>query len=60
MCSSSMAMPVSTPPNAIAFGSGLIKASDMVRTGLIVTLLALAGTLLAGLYYFPILSLGQS
>lgn len=60
MCSSSMAMPVSTPPNAIAFGSGLIKARDMVRTGLIVTLLALAGTLLAGLYYFPILSLGQS
>lgn len=60
MCSSSMAMPVSTPPNAIAFGSGLIQARDMVRTGVIVTLLALVATLLAELFYFPILSLGQS
>lgn len=55
MCSASMAMPVSTPPNAIAFGSGLIKAKDMVRSGLLITLLALALIVLAGLYYFPLL-----
>jgi len=53
MCSASMVMPVSTPPNAIAFGSGLLKAKDMVRSGLIITILALVCTFLAGAYYFP-------
>ncbi len=54
MCSASMVMPVSTPPNAIAFGSGLLQARDMVRVGLIITILALIGTFVAGIYYFPL------
>jgi sodium-dependent dicarboxylate transporter 2/3/5 len=28
-----MLMPISTPPNAIAFSTGLIKTKDMIRVG---------------------------
>ena len=37
--SSSMLLPVSTPPNAIAYGSGVIRVKDMFKTGMIITLL---------------------
>jgi sodium-dependent dicarboxylate transporter 2/3/5 len=32
-------MPISTPPNAIVFGTGLIRVSDMMRVGVILNLL---------------------
>lgn len=52
MCSASMALPVSTPPNAIAFGSGLLRSKDMILPGLIIALVALAIVLfLAPLYW---------
>ncbi len=35
-----MVLPTSTAPNAIAYGSGLIKVKDMVKTGLIVAFLS--------------------
>jgi solute carrier family 13 (sodium-dependent dicarboxylate transporter), member 2/3/5 len=54
MCSTSMALPVSTPPNAIAFGSGMLEAKDMFRAGLIITLLALLITLVASIFYIPL------
>jgi sodium-dependent dicarboxylate transporter 2/3/5 len=34
--SMAMALPISTPPNAIAYSSGLIKTGDMAKTGLLV------------------------
>ena len=34
-----MLLPISTPPNAIAFSTGLIKTNDMAKVGLIVGLL---------------------
>lgn len=38
MCSTAMIFPVSTPPNAIAFGTGLIDHREMVKTGALMTL----------------------
>lgn len=49
--SSSMLLPVSTPPNAIAYGSGEIKVKDMFRTGLIITLFCVI-LLVTGFYIF--------
>jgi sodium-dependent dicarboxylate transporter 2/3/5 len=54
MCSSSMALPISTPPNAIAFGSGFLKSTDMLKSGLLITVLAFIGILLACLFYLPL------
>ncbi len=35
-CSLGMAMPISTPPNALAFGSGFFKTIDMLKMGIII------------------------
>ncbi len=43
LCSSfGMALPISTPPNAIAYGSELIDARDMLRVGIAVTVFGVA------------------
>ena len=31
-----MLMPISTPPNAIAFSTGLIKTKDMLKVGIVI------------------------
>ena len=54
MCSSSMPLPISTPPNAIAFGSGFLKSKEMLSSGLIVTFIAMAGIILACQFYLPL------
>ena len=35
-CSLAMALPVSTPPNAVAYASGSIQSSDLAVVGLVV------------------------
>jgi len=40
-CSLAMAMPISTPPNAIAFSTNMIKSRDMLKTGVVVSLVSL-------------------
>ena len=39
--SSAMVLPISTPPNALAFATNLISQKDMARVGLIVGLLSM-------------------
>jgi sodium-dependent dicarboxylate transporter 2/3/5 len=51
--SASMLLPISTPPNAIAFGSGLLKVKHMFRTGIIVAVIAIGIILMFGLVIWP-------
>jgi len=39
--SCAMIFPVSTPPNAIAYGSGMIKSSDMSKAGVVIAAIGL-------------------
>lgn len=39
--SSAMCLPISTPPNAIAYSTGLIKQSDMLKAGLTIGLISM-------------------
>lgn len=48
--SSAMCLPISTPPNAIAYSTGLIKQNDMLKAGLICGVISLA--LGYGILYF--------
>jgi sodium-dependent dicarboxylate transporter 2/3/5 len=43
-CSLAMALPISTPPNAMAFSTGALEAKDIMRTGLPLTVIGLALT----------------
>ena len=36
-----MLMPISTPPNAIAFSTGLIKTKDMLKAGAVIGVIGL-------------------
>lgn len=45
-CSFAMAMPVSTPPNAIAFATGKIPASALIRSGGLVSIICMVVLLL--------------
>ena len=38
--STAMLLPISTPPNAIAYGSGKIKVKDFIATGSMITLIS--------------------
>lgn len=40
--SAAMSLPISTPPNAIAYSTGLIQQKDMAKSGLIIGILTLA------------------
>jgi len=39
--SSAMCLPISTPPNAIAYSTGLVKQNDMLKVGLIVGIVSM-------------------
>ena len=55
-CSTAMILPVSTPPNAIAFSSGVIAVKDLARMGLLMVALGIVTALTFGpLYWFSIL-----
>lgn len=39
--SAAMCLPISTPPNAIAYSTGLIEQRDMARSGLVIGIVTL-------------------
>jgi sodium-dependent dicarboxylate transporter 2/3/5 len=43
-------LPVATPPNAVVFGSGLLKINDMTKTGIVMNLISI--NLIWGFVYF--------
>lgn len=49
-----MSLPISTPPNAIAYSTGLIKTSQMFRTGMTIGIISLV------LGYLLIISIGKT
>jgi sodium-dependent dicarboxylate transporter 2/3/5 len=49
-----MSSPISTPPNAIAYSTGLIKTSQMFKTGITVGVISLV------LGYVVIITVGRS
>lgn len=49
-CSMGMALPISTPPNALAFASGTFESRDMAKPGVMIALIGLL--LNYGLMYF--------
>lgn len=50
-------LPVSTPPNAIVYGSGMVPITRMARTGIIFDIIGFFIILLAILFYLPILGI---
>jgi len=50
-------MPVSTPPNAIVYGSGLVPQREMMRAGLVIDLIGLVVTLVGLRLILPLLGL---
>ncbi|MDJ0840621.1 MAG: SLC13 family permease [Acidobacteriota bacterium] len=54
-CSFAFMLPVATPPNAIVFGSGLLRISDMARTGLAINLLGIVMITLYTWFFGPVL-----
>ena len=51
-CSLAMPLPISTPPNAIAFSTGDIAVKDMLKVGSIVTVIGVALTLTVGWWWW--------
>jgi sodium-dependent dicarboxylate transporter 2/3/5 len=48
-------MPVGTPPNAIAYGTGMIRLNDMLKKGLLLNLISIAVILVMSFFYFRII-----
>lgn len=56
-CSVAMALPVSTPPNAMVFSSGELEVRDMLRPGLVISLLGLTLTCTLGYWWWGVLGI---
>ncbi len=53
-CSFAMAMPVSTPPNAIAFATGKVPVSALIRSGAVVSFICIVVLLLGYQWVLPL------
>ncbi len=52
-----MALPISTPTNAVAYSSGLIKTGDMARTGILIGLIGLVLYLVVSPAFWSVLGI---
>lgn len=57
VCSTAMSLPISTPPNAIAFGSGLIETKDIIKPGIWITIISIVIILIASIFYLPLIGI---
>lgn len=48
-------LPVATPPNAVVFGSGYLKISDMVKKGIVLNIISILIITLAVYFLLPLL-----
>ena len=48
-------LPISTPPNAIAFGSGAVRIKDMAKAGFILNIFGTIIIVIFVLYMMPVL-----
>lgn len=55
-CSTAMALPISTPPNAMVFGLEIVDSRTFVRTGVALTALGAGATLLVGVPWWALLA----
>jgi sodium-dependent dicarboxylate transporter 2/3/5 len=51
-CSLAMALPISTPPNAMAFSSGQLKVGDLLKPGLILTIIGVGMVFTVGYWWW--------
>ncbi|MCB9570210.1 MAG: DASS family sodium-coupled anion symporter [Myxococcales bacterium] len=56
--SNAFMLPVSTPPNAIVYGSGHIRLGEMIRTGFLLDVFGFLVLLACGALLLPLLGLG--
>jgi len=52
-CSLAMALPVSTPPNAIAFSTNMLKSRDMLKAGALISIISVTIILLGFKFVIP-------
>ncbi len=55
-CSLAMALPISTPPNAIAMSTGIIRTKDMAKMGIIIGVVGLLIILAYAVFYWPLVT----
>ena len=55
-CSVAMALPISTPPNAIAFSSGQIAVKDLIRPGAALTVVGVIATFTLGAWWLGVVT----
>lgn len=53
-CSLAMALPISTPPNAMAFSSGELKVTDVLKPGMLISAIGLAFVLTLGYWWWGV------
>jgi sodium-dependent dicarboxylate transporter 2/3/5 len=51
-------LPVATPPNAIVFGSDLLKISDMIRVGFWMNIVSIVIITIITYFFVPIIFYG--